>query len=80
MITSGSALKKGAHCGSKVKSYLGLHLHLSKALLGNFDRVFCRPDLCVRLIYMMQGCMKGSGFTATGRPYDKDNSVRLATI
>jgi hypothetical protein len=46
MMMSGSARRK-AFMTAKVQPGLLVHLHLAQALLGDFDRVFGRPDLGV---------------------------------
>jgi hypothetical protein len=59
MMMSGSARKKASHDDRKIQACLFVDLALAQARLGDFNRVFSRPDFGIRRIEVFEHRMQG---------------------
>src|SRR5262245_26565001 len=76
----GILTKKRAEGSSKVETDLFLHLHLVDSHEVEFNRVFCRHNICLNGIERLKCGIESVCLTATGWSGNEDHSVRLGNI
>ncbi len=67
--------EKCPHGSGKVIADFGFDLHLPQALLRDFHRILCGPDLSVHFVYVRQGGMKCGGFTGPRGATAKNQTI-----
>ena len=70
--------QKRFHRDGKGQARLWIHLHLTQAALGNFNRVFRRPDLGVGRVQKLQNGMQRGRLAGAGRAAHVKQAIGLA--